>query len=123
MTKESIIVEVVNVSVQQLEALLDAKVKLILESISQANIKSDSDEWFDLNGLIAYIPSHPKPQTIYDWVHKDIIPYHKSPETKMLSFLRSEIDAWLKSSRRKTQSEKSTLVINYLKNKNNKTWQ
>ena len=117
MTKELIQVEVVTISVQQLEALLDAKIKLVLDAIDQANYKSDYDEWFDLKGLIAYLPSHPKAQTIYDWVHKGIIPYHKSPDTKMLYFLKSEINEFIKSGRRKTQSEKDDIVKKYLNKK------
>jgi len=118
MTKELIKVEVITISVQQLEALIDAKIKLVLDAISKANSKSESDEWFDLNGLIAYLPSHPKTQTIYDWVHNGIIPFHKSAKTKMLSFLKSEIDEWLKTGRRKTQSEKEQLANKYLTKKN-----
>jgi len=117
MTKEIINLEIVTITVQQLEALLDAKVKLILESISQANSKSNSDEWFDLNGLIQHLPSHPKAQTVYEWTHKRIIPFYKNPDTKMLSFLKSEIDDWLKTGRRKTQSEKDDFVKNYLNKK------
>ena len=117
MTKELIQVEVITISNQQLEALLDAKVKLILDAISQANSKSDSDEWFDLKGLIAYLPSHPKAQTIYEWVHKGVVPYHKSPDTKMLYFLKSEINEFIKSGRRKTQSEKDDIVKKYLNKK------
>jgi hypothetical protein len=122
MTKELIKVEITTISVYQLEALLDTKVKLILDAISKVNSKSDFDEWFNLNGLIEYIPSHPKAQTIYDWVHKNIIPYHKSLDTKMLTFLKSEIDDWLKSGRRKTQHEKTTIVNNYLTQKTQKKW-
>ena len=117
MTKELIQVKIITISNQQLEALLDAKVKLILDAISQANFKSNSNEWFDLKGLIAYLPSKPKAQTVYEWVHKNIIPYHKSPETKMLLFLKSEIDDFIKSGRRKTQSERDGLVNKYLNNK------
>ena len=117
MTKELIQVEVITISNQQLEALLDAKVKLILDAISHANSKSDSDEWFDLKGLIAYLPSHPKAQTIYEWVHKGVVPYHKSPDTKMLYFLKSEINEFIKSGRRKTQSEKDDIVKKYLNKK------
>lgn len=98
------------------------KLESLLLSLEQKDSQSipPSDQWFDLNGLIAYLPSHPKPQTVYEWVHKNIIPYHKSPETKMLTFLKSEIDNWMKTGRRKTQSEKSAMVNNYLNNKNNK---
>ena len=114
--------EIITISVQQLEALLDSKVQVILDAVATNKNKSIEDKWFDLNGLIEYLPSHPKAQTVYEWVHKSIIPYHKSPETKMLSFLKSEIDIWLKSGRRKTEHEKTSLVNNYLKNKNNKKW-
>ena len=117
MTKELIQVEVVTISVQQLEALLDAKIKLVLEAISQANGKSDSDVWLDLNGLIEYLPSHPKAQTVYEWTHKRIIPFHKSRETKMLCFLKSEIDLWLKTSKRKSKQEQNEIVHKYLNRK------
>lgn len=76
--------------------------------------KNDTDKWFDLKGLIEYLPSKPRPQTVYDWVHKKIIPYHKSGQTKALQFLQSEIDQWIKSGRRKTQAEKTALAIDYL---------
>ena len=100
------------------------KIESLLHSIEQQEKQAilPADEWFDLNGLIEYLPSHPKSQTVYEWVHKKIIPFHKSPETKMLTFLKSEVDIWLKSGRRKTQHEKATLVNNYINNKNNKKW-
>ena len=114
--------EIITISVQQLEALLDLKVKVILDAITPEKNKISSDQWFDLQGLIEYLPSKPKPQTIYDWVHKKIIPHHKSPDTKVLTFLKSEIDDWLKSGRRKTQHEKTTIVNNYLTKKTQKKW-
>ena len=110
-------IEVINISVDQLNALLDEKVEKIISAISQKNKEPHTDQWFDLNGLIEYLPSHPKAQTVYEWVHKKIIPFHKSPETKVLTFLKSEVDQWLKSGRRKTQHEKTTLVNNYLNKK------
>jgi hypothetical protein len=110
--------DIITISVQQLEALLDLKVKVILDAITPEKNKIYSDQWFDLQGLIEYLPSKPKPQTIYDWVHKKIIPHHKSPDTKMLTFLKSEIDDWLKTGRRKTQSENEELVKKYLTKKN-----
>ena len=114
--------EIITISVQQLEALLDSKVQVILDAVATNKNKPIEDKWFDLNGLIDYLPSHPKAQTVYEWVHKKIIPFHKSPETKMLTFLKSEVDIWLKSGRRKTQHEKAVLVNNYINNKNNKKW-
>lgn len=108
--------EEINSRLDRLEKLLtDLSEK---EFVSQHS--NDSDQWFDLKGLIEYLPSHPRPQTVYDWVGKKIIPYHKAPDTKMLLFSKKEIDAWMKVDRRKTQHEKSDLVNNYLKNKNYK---
>ena len=112
-------IEVINISVDQLNALLDEKVEKIISAISQKNKEPHTDQWFDLKGLIAYLPSHPKAQTVYEWVHKKIIPFHKSAETKMLTFLKSEIDVWLKSGRRKTQHEKNLLVNSYITSKTN----
>ncbi len=109
--------EIVTISAQQLEALLDSKVKVILEAISQINNETYTVKWFDLKSLIAYLPSKPKPQTVYDWVHKGIIPFYKNEETKSIHFLQSEIDNWLKQARRKTKAEKAADVKNYfLKN-------
>jgi hypothetical protein len=95
------------------------KIESLLLSIEQQEKKSilPADQWFDLNGLIEYLPSHPQAQTVYEWVHKKIIPFHKSPETKMLSFLKSEVDEFLKSGRRKTQNEKAETVKNYFNKK------
>lgn len=110
-------IKVINISEDQFNALLDEKVEKIISALTLINKEPPSDQWFDLKGLIEYLPSHPKPQTIYDWVHKNIIPYHKSPETRMLLFLRSEIDVFLKSGRRKTQDEKSSIVNKYFERK------
>ena len=110
-------IEVINISVDQLNALLDEKVEKIISAISQKNKEPHTDQWFDLNGLIEYLPSHPQAQTVYEWVHKKIIPFHKSPETKMLSCLKSEVDEFLKSGRRKTQNEKAETVKNYFNKK------
>ena len=113
-------IEVINISLDQFNAILEEKVDKIISAFILKNKGPSSDQWFDLNGLIEYLPSHPKSQTIYDWVHKKIIPFHKTPGSKTLVFLKSEIDEWMKSGRRKTQHEKATLANNYLKNKNNK---
>ncbi|MCX6293781.1 MAG: helix-turn-helix domain-containing protein [Sphingobacteriales bacterium] len=111
-------IEVINISVDQLNALLDEKVEKIISAFILKNKEPPSDQWFDMNGLIEYLPSHPKSQTIYDWVHKKTMPFHKTPGSKTLVFLKSEIDEWMKSGRRKTQHEKSEIVKNYLNKKN-----
>ena len=56
-------------------------------------ISNKSDRWLSLPELIDYLPSKPAPSTIYGWVSKKTIPYHKCG--KRLSFLKSEIDEWV----------------------------
>ena len=57
---------------------------------------SESPRWMNIDELCAYHPSHPKKQTVYEWVSK---------KTKGLMFLQSEIDEWLKSGARKTEED------------------
>lgn len=64
---------------------------------------SVSPRWMNIDELCAYHPSHPKKQTVYEWVSKKTIPYHKM--TKGLMFLQSEIDEWLKSGAQKTEED------------------
>lgn len=64
---------------------------------------SESPRWMNIDELCAYHPSHPKKQTVYEWVSKKTIPYHKM--TKRLMFLQSEIDEWLKSGAQKTEED------------------
>lgn len=63
----------------------------------------DEDQWFDLNELVAYDPEKRTKATFYRYVHDNEIPYHK--RGKKLTFLKSEIDAWLKLGRKKTLDE------------------
>jgi predicted DNA-binding transcriptional regulator AlpA len=63
----------------------------------------DPDRWMNLQELCEYLPDHPKPQTVYSWVSNKVIPVNKG--SKHLRFLKSEIDLWLKSGRRKTFAE------------------
>ena len=64
---------------------------------------SESPRWMNIDELCAYHPSHPKKQTVYEWVSKKTIPYHKM--TKGLMFLQSEIDEWLKSGAQKSEED------------------
>lgn len=60
-------------------------------------------EWMDLDQLCAYLPDKPSKATVYGWVCARTIPYHK--KTKKLSFLKSEIDAWIIKSGHATADE------------------
>ena len=65
----------------------------------------EADKWFDLQGLCEYLPDHPKRATVYGWINKKAIPYHKTAGRKQLAFLKSDIDKWMKDGKRKTVTE------------------
>ena len=69
-----------------------AEVKAFLKDLSKQSF-SKAPEWMSVEDLINYIPGHPAKQTIYCWVWRKAIPYHKAGAK--LQFLKSEIDAWL----------------------------
>ena len=62
-----------------------------------------ADKWFNIDELKDYLPDHPAKQTIYGWVSKREIPFHKGG--KKLRFLQSDIDAWLSNGKRRSKSE------------------
>lgn len=82
--------------------------------LKQGEIKPPpEDQWFSLEELRNYLPNKPATQTIYGWVHKCKIPVHK--QGKPLSFLKSEIDEWLKQGKKKTLAEISAETDTYLR--------
>lgn len=96
---------------QAVSALID-KVERLSDLVSQGLDSSSrpEKEWMDLEELCEYLPDKPSKQTVYGWVCKRSIPFHK--KTKKLSFLRSEIDEWLASSRHGTAEEIREAAIN-----------
>ena len=92
--------------VDNLERLIIAK-----NSVNQIQ----TDQWFNLAELCDYLPDRPANQTLYGWVNKRTIPFHKG--SKKLWFLKSEIDAWLMSGRRKTITEIEEETDNFLSKK------
>ena len=76
-----------------------------LKSLLQVNNKDaePSDRWFNLQELCEYLPDRPARQTVYGWISQRAVPYHK--KGKKLQFLKSEIDAWLKTDKHKTAAE------------------
>jgi len=75
----------------------------------------ESDRWFNLKEFQDYHPDHPAAPTIYAWVGQRLIPNHK--HGKKLMFLKSEIDEWLKSGRRKTAAELRTEAAEFVAKK------
>jgi len=98
-------------AVCQLNKKLERIEGLLLQQ-SNPQLTEQADQWFDLNELVKYDPEKRTKPTFYGYVHNSTIPYHK--RGKKLLFLKSEIDAWLKQGRKKTQDEIKTEAENYL---------
>jgi excisionase family DNA binding protein len=84
--------------------------RLLLEKSSEQ--PTETDRWFDLNELCLYHPDKPTKPTVYGWVNAGKIPVHKGG--KKLRFLKSEIDNWLRKSRKKTLAETASEADTYL---------
>ena len=68
------------------------EMKTMLQTIADRD-KQPEKKWMSVEDLIIYLPGKPARQTIYTWVWKKAIPYHKAGAK--LQFLKSEIDAWI----------------------------
>lgn len=79
------------------------KLETLLNVSMSESYCPESDRWFNLQELCEYLPDRPARQTVYSWVGQRLIPYHK--KGKKLQFLKSEVDNWLKSDKRKSLSE------------------
>lgn len=88
-----------------------------LKSLLQVNNKDveQPDRWFNLQELREYLPDRPARQTVYGWIGQRAIPYHK--KGKKLQFLKSEIDSWLKTDKRKTAAELHAEALAYVNSK------
>lgn len=86
-----------------------------IESLLLRKKEEPKDKWFDLNDLVDYDPEKRTKATFYSYIHKREIPFHK--RGKKLTFLKSEIDEWLKSHRKQTLEEiKNTVSLKPSKN-------
>lgn len=79
------------------------KLETLLSNSATSENTTESDKWFNVQELCAYLPDRPARQTVYGWIGQRLIPYHK--KGKKLQFLKSEIDKWLKADKRKTVDE------------------
>lgn len=82
------------------------KLETLLNVSMSESYCPESDRWFNLQELCEYLPDRPARQTVYSWVGQRLIPYHK--KGKKLQFLKSEVDNWLKSDKRKSLAEIQT---------------
>jgi excisionase family DNA binding protein len=77
-----------------------------INSIKDAIVSNSimgAPEWLSTEQLCEYLPDRPKINTVYHWVSKRLIPYHKGE--KRLRFSRTEIDQWLAQGRKLTARE------------------
>ena len=80
-----------------------AEIKSICNAIRDKD--SGKDEYLTVEELCAYHPAHPSHQTVRRWKRLGYIPYYKDEVTRRIKFKKSEIDAWLASSRHMSQEE------------------
>lgn len=97
------------IRLSELEILIENSVK---RAISNTQSKPEADRWFDIDQLCEYLPGKLAKSTVYAKIHNRTIPHKKVG--KRLAFLKSEIDAWLKSKGRKTIQEIEAEVDNQL---------
>lgn len=95
-------------AVSQLSQKLDN-----IERLLQSQQSQPQDEWMDLDALTQYDPEKRTKTTFYGYVSRREIPFHK--KGKKLTFLKSEIDEWIKTGRKKTSSEIESEAHTYLK--------
>lgn len=100
-------------AVTQLFTKLENIERLLSEKTN--NKQPEGNSWFDLAQLIEYLPDKPAVATVYGWVSKGYIPHHK--RGKKLYFLKSEIDTWLRSGRKKTAAEIAAESESYISKK------
>lgn len=73
------------------------------KTVSQSTKTTEPDKFFTLDELVQYDPEKRAKQTFYGLVSRGEIPYHK--RGKRLTFLKSEIDVWLRSASRVSLSD------------------
>lgn len=86
-------------------------------SVSHTSEPSKQKEWMSITELCQYLPTHPAKQTVYGWVNNKQIPYYK--QSKKLTFLKSEIDDWMKGGSRKSREELEREAAEYIAGKRN----
>ena len=104
-----------------IEARLNTIETLLLDIKHQPERQIDKekgDVWFNIDQLCNYLPDKPKKATVYGWINAGLIPCHKGP--KKLRFLKSEIDQWLATGKKKTWSEIAVEADNYLQSRERK---
>lgn len=90
---------------QAVAKILDelAEIKSICEELREDT--SGKDTYMTIEELCAYHPDHPSHQTVRRWKRLGYIPFYKDDETRRVKFKKSEIDAWIASTRHMSRAE------------------
>ena len=81
------------------------EIRSLLQNMATATPSQPaSDQWLNVQELSEYLPDRPAVATIYEYTANDKIPFHK--KSKRLYFLKSEIDEWLRTGRKKSKAER-----------------
>ena len=94
---------------QAVSHILDGitEIKSICEELREKG--SGKDVYMTVEELCAYHPDHPSHQTVRRWKRLGYIPFYKDDETRRVKFKKSEIDAWIASSRHMSREERNAL--------------
>ena len=115
MTQETISFE----NMPQMLSMLLRKVDELrerFECLCQPPEMQEVSQWLNVDEVCAYLPSHPRKQTIYSWTSKRMIPFHKKGRSIM--FNKAEIDAWLQDGDyMKSVEEIEREAISFINNK------
>ena len=84
-----------------------AEIKDICKELRDDNAKKD--EFLTIEQLQAYHPDHPSLQTVHRWKSLGYFPFYKDPATRRVKFKKSDIDAWIASSRHMSRKEQNAL--------------
>ena len=90
---------------------LDSKI----DGLNTQSPSIPTEQWMNLKELCDYIPSHPAEQTVYGWTSCHQIPFHK--RGKRIMFLKSEIDAWLRDGKVKSEKDLEDEAARFIKSK------
>ncbi len=70
---------------------------------------SGKDTYLTVEELCAYHPDHPSQQTVRRWKRLGYLPFYKDAVTRRIKFKKSEVDAWIASSRQMSRQERNAL--------------
>ena len=80
---------------KKLKSLIESTIINVLTTQASQPPETEPERFMTLTELCDYLPNKPVKATIYRKARKRLIPYSKLG--KNLVFLKSEIDAWLRS--------------------------